>query len=93
MVNAVPEMGFLTSGNGTITGNGRPISSNGKLRVWVLTPRPIETSCTHASDDDMFVSIQYFPMLNRDCAELHQNLTYHRAGNGNETIVAKIQSS
>ena len=36
-VNAVPEMGFLTSGNGTSTGNGRPISSNGKLRIWVLT--------------------------------------------------------
>ena len=36
-VNAVPEMGFLTSGNGTSTGNGRPISSNGKLGVWVLT--------------------------------------------------------
>jgi hypothetical protein len=30
-------MGFLTSGNGTSTGNGRPISSNGKLGVWVLT--------------------------------------------------------
>ena len=36
--NAVPdEMGFHTSGNGTSTGNGRPISSTGKLRVWVLT--------------------------------------------------------
>jgi hypothetical protein len=36
-------MGFLTSGNGTITGNGRPISSNGKLRVWVLTLQPTDT--------------------------------------------------
>jgi hypothetical protein len=31
-VNAVPEMGFLISGNGTITGNGPLISSTGKLR-------------------------------------------------------------
>ena len=43
-------------------------------------------------DDIMFVSIQDFPMLNRDCAELHQNLIIER-GNGNKTIVAKIQSS
>ena len=41
-VNAVPEMGFLTSGNGTSTGNGRPISSTGKLRVWVLTDTPLK---------------------------------------------------
>jgi hypothetical protein len=34
--NAVPEMGFLSSRNGTSTGNGRPISGTGKLRVWVL---------------------------------------------------------
>ena len=37
MVNAVPEMGFLLSGNGTITGNGPPISSTGTLLVWGLT--------------------------------------------------------
>jgi len=30
-------MCFLTSDNGTITGNGPPISSTVKLRVWVLT--------------------------------------------------------
>jgi hypothetical protein len=35
-VNAVPEMWFPTS-TGTITGNGPPIFSTGKLRVWVLT--------------------------------------------------------
>ncbi len=37
MVNAVPEMGFPTSGNGTITGNGSASSSTGNLPVMVLT--------------------------------------------------------
>ena len=36
-------MRFLTSGNRTSTGNGRPISSTGKLHVWVLTDiRPLQ---------------------------------------------------
>jgi hypothetical protein len=38
MVNAVPEMGFRTSGTGTSTGNGTAISGTGKLRVSALTP-------------------------------------------------------
>ncbi len=36
-VNAVPEMGFPTSGNGTITGNVSASSSTGNLSVMVLT--------------------------------------------------------
>ena len=36
-VNAVLEMGFLTSGNGTITGNEPPFSITGKFWVFLLT--------------------------------------------------------
>ena len=39
MVNAVPEMGFPTSGNGTITENVSPSSSTGNLPVMALTCR------------------------------------------------------
>ncbi len=38
-------MGFLTSSNGTITGNGSAISRTGKLRVWVLTQTQL-VGCT-----------------------------------------------
>jgi hypothetical protein len=36
----IPEIGFSTFGNGTITGNGSASSSTGNLPVVVLTHKP-----------------------------------------------------
>jgi hypothetical protein len=84
-------MGFPTSSNGTIAGNGSAISRTGKLRVWVLTitHNQQKTTTTHSTK----TSQNHNPQPTRRTSTIPMDDGDYREGWVSSVVVAETQAS